>query len=191
MLSDCRECGKSFELPFRSGPKPQFCSHECRSTNRKRYYVGWVERNKEAVLEATRIRVHEWKKSNPDYFREHYKANKERRKRQSREWFAANKERALAKSKEYAAANPELRRAIGRKSRQTRRARLAAAFVEVVDAKVVFERDKGMCGICMKPIGSDKWHVDHITPLAQGGEHSYANSQLAHAKCNQSKGARV
>jgi 5-methylcytosine-specific restriction endonuclease McrA len=34
-------------------------------------------------------------------------------------------------------------------------------------------------------------HLDHIVPLARGGEHSYANTQPAHPTCNRRKGAKV
>jgi len=74
----------------------------------------------------------------------------------------------------------------------TRRARKLAAFVEVVDPSVVFARDKGVCGICRLPVARNQpWHVDHIEPLSKGGAHSYDNSQLAHARCNRSKQAKV
>lgn len=66
------------------------------------------------------------------------------------------------------------------------RARKRDAFVEHVDPMVVFERDAGVCGICGVPIVG-AFHVDHIVPLARGGEHSYANSQAAHPSCNSSK----
>lgn len=77
-------------------------------------------------------------------------------------------------------------------SSQSRRARKNGAFVEQVDPAVVFERDRGICGICTKPIDPpDKWHVDHVVPLAKGGAHSYHNTQPAHAFCNISKGAKL
>jgi 5-methylcytosine-specific restriction endonuclease McrA len=71
-----------------------------------------------------------------------------------------------------------------------RRARKLNAFVEDVDPTVLFERDEGLCGICGKPVDLTIAHVDHAIPLARGGEHSYANTQLAHPHCNLSKGAR-
>lgn len=59
-----------------------------------------------------------------------------------------------------------------------------AAFVEVVNRRVVFTRAQGICGICNLPIEERSWHVDHIIPLSKGGPHSYANTQAAHAVCN-------
>jgi 5-methylcytosine-specific restriction endonuclease McrA len=43
----------------------------------------------------------------------------------------------------------------------------------------------------MQPVDvNSKWHVDHIVPISKGGPHSYLNVQLAHAKCNRTKGAK-
>lgn len=73
----------------------------------------------------------------------------------------------------------------------TRRARKRAAVVETVYRKKVFERDGWRCGICGHPVNQRlAWphprspSLDHIVPLALGGEHSYANTQLAHLLCN-------
>lgn len=81
---------------------------------------------------------------------------------------------------------------------QVRRAREKNAFVEVVDPLVVFERDNWICQLCGYPVSKlrgretiDVASLDHIIPLAKGGKHSYANTQLAHFTCNSRKGARV
>lgn len=52
----------------------------------------------------------------------------------------------------------------------------------------VYARDKGRCGICGITVYGD-FHIDHVIPLSKGGEHSYANVQVAHPKCNQEKWA--
>lgn len=77
-----------------------------------------------------------------------------------------------------------------RQTDMTRRAKLAGAFVETVSAKVVFERDEGVCGICHEPVDPLDYHVDHIVAISVGGLHSYANSQVAHPLCNLRKGVR-
>jgi 5-methylcytosine-specific restriction endonuclease McrA len=69
---------------------------------------------------------------------------------------------------------------------------VAAAFVEDVDPRIVFTRDKGICGICRSPVEPDsKWEVDHVMPISRGGAHSYANVQLTHRRCNRQKHASV
>lgn len=85
-----------------------------------------------------------------------------------------------------------------RENHERRRARMKGVVSEVVHLADVIERSGGMCGICDEPIDLDLRHpnpqsrsLDHIVPLARGGAHSLANCQLAHLRCNISKGARV
>ena len=68
-----------------------------------------------------------------------------------------------------------------------RRARKAGAFVERVYRARVFERDSWRCQLCGKRLVRDEVAphpssptLDHIVPLAAGGEHSYQNVQAAH-----------
>jgi len=77
------------------------------------------------------------------------------------------------------------------------RARKRAAHVETVDPFKVFDRDGWRCQICHRPTPrrlrgtTDERapELDHIVPLARGGEHSYRNTQCACRKCNGAKGA--
>jgi 5-methylcytosine-specific restriction endonuclease McrA len=136
-------------------------------------------------------------------------ANPEQHRRKQREWRAANVEAARLKEAEYRAkpeqrakavartaqwmrTHPEHARMLGRKQDAKRRAIEQNAFVEVVDHRVVFARDHGICGICKEPVDPmSRWEIDHIVPIMRGGLHSYANVQLAHRKCNRSKGAKL
>jgi 5-methylcytosine-specific restriction endonuclease McrA len=86
---------------------------------------------------------------------------------------------------------PEELRTQRQKWEATRRAKKSGRFVEVVNRQVVFDRDKGVCGICHTPVDPTRYEVDHVVPLAAGGEHSYANAQLAHPTCNRRKWAKV
>jgi 5-methylcytosine-specific restriction endonuclease McrA len=93
--------------------------------------------------------------------------------------------------KAWNAANPE-RAAAHRRDKVNRyRARQYAAWVEHVDHRIVFDRDGGICGICGDPVDPANFHIDHVVPIARGGEHSYANAQIAHPACNQRKGVRL
>lgn len=93
--------------------------------------------------------------------------------------------------RKWCAANREASRHNARKASSSRRARLRDAFVEVVDPQVVFERDEGVCGICHGPVDRDEFDIDHVEPLALGGEHSYENVRVAHVSCNRRRGRRV
>jgi 5-methylcytosine-specific restriction endonuclease McrA len=186
----CLWCGGdvSRRLTKCGGPQPRFCSTECRRQHRKAYYAKWWAANRPDHLVKMAARVAAFNAKRPSYFREYYAKNKERKKREAGEWYKANTERALETQRQYAKAHPELIRAHSRRSRAKRRALIAAAFIESVDPKVVFSRDNGVCGICRCQVDpASKWEIDHIMPIARGGAHSYANSQLAHRRCNRKK----
>lgn len=76
-----------------------------------------------------------------------------------------------------------------------RRARQAGATViDLFDREQVFERDDWTCGICWLPVdrAADTFHpnsatVDHVVPLSRGGQHTLANVQCAHLRCNSMK----
>jgi 5-methylcytosine-specific restriction endonuclease McrA len=69
--------------------------------------------------------------------------------------------------------------------------RRGAIIVEIVDPRVLFERDAGICHICSRSVDPDRWEADHVAPLSAGGVHSYANTAVSHPSCNRSKGDRT
>lgn len=121
------------------------------------------------------------------------------------EWAERNRGKRTEQARRRRAANPDYQRQNVARWRERNysdhllkarmyasayRARKRDQFVEHVDPVVVFERDAGICGICSVPIVG-RFDVDHIVPLVKGGEHSYANVQVAHPSCNYSKKDRV
>ena len=119
----------------------------------------------------------------------------------TRAWKQRNSQRVNQHNRTYETKNPDKKSAWQDKYRQAnlpyfadrqaaRHARKKAQFKENVKRSVVFERDCGICGICGLPVDPKNWHLDHVTPLALGGEHSYANTQVAHPLCNIKKGAK-
>lgn len=83
--------------------------------------------------------------------------------------------------------------------RQKERARLRIVKIENVNAVKVFERDGWRCQRCHKKLnpankGTTKDtapELDHIIPLAAGGEHSHRNTQCLCRKCNGEKGSNI
>lgn len=79
-----------------------------------------------------------------------------------------------------------------------RRARKRKAFIDDVSREEVMRRCRWVCHLCGERIPKNaEWPapmfgtVDHVIPLADGGEHSYANCKAAHLTCNCRKGARA
>jgi hypothetical protein len=54
-------------------------------------------------------------------------------------------------------------------------------------------RDGFRCGLCRGPFGQGAWRItiDHILPRSRGGTLHPANLRLAHAACNQQRGAEM
>lgn len=134
---------------------------------RREYTREYRKRNREKLLAYGA----EYRARNPDY---------------QRNWYAKNSEHAREYARKWAKYHPDRRRAY----EAARAARKLNQYVEDVDPVVVLIRDAGICGLCESAVDS-AYHIDHIVPLSKGGEHSYANTQVAHAHCNIRKGNRV
>lgn len=72
-----------------------------------------------------------------------------------------------------------------------RRAATRGADAEDVDRVVVGERDRWVCGICLRKVDKaiayphpHSQSLDHVIPLSEGGPHTYANTRIAHLECN-------
>ena len=129
-------------------------------------------------------RARAWKQANPERARELNRKsrakNLESARRSAREYNERNRERIRENLRRYNEVHRERQNARAREYHQLK----ARATVERVDRLVVLERDDGVCGICGEDVDPMDFHVDHIVPVRQGGEHSYANVQTAHPACN-------
>lgn len=83
-----------------------------------------------------------------------------------------------------------------------RRAKLSAAMVDKdINLVDLFKKSNGICYLCGKPCDTEDRHeangtiicgdmypsIDHVIPLARGGQHSWNNVRLAHRICNSLK----
>ena len=81
--------------------------------------------------------------------------------------------------------------------RKARKLKQRGVATEVVNPLRVLERDKWTCQLCgektpkrLRGSYDDRApEVDHIIPIAVGGEHSYRNVQCACRSCNIAKSA--
>lgn len=121
-----------------------------------------------------------------EYHQAWTEANREHVNANGRQWRAKNKELDKAHKKTWADANPENRRA----RNATRRARKQAAVGKYTqhDIEQLKFRQRTRCTACGKKL--DKFHVDHIVPLAKGGTNNPQNLQLLCPPCNLSKSKR-
>ena len=84
--------------------------------------------------------------------------------------------------------------------------RRGAVAGHTVSRKLIYDRDQGTCWICSRKVQRwEEWQdatnrrqtrldflptLDHLRPLAKGGEHSAQNIRLAHFICNTMRGHR-
>jgi len=69
------------------------------------------------------------------------------------------------------------------------RARMAGGILSRDILTRLYRLQRGKCACCGLPLGS-RYELDHISPLAKGGQHSDNNMQLLRKRCNQEKSAK-
>jgi len=132
--------------------------------SRLRYYA-----DKEAAALVNKA----WRKKNAEQVRARQAAYKQANKGKVREMYA-----------KWEAANKEARLTINRNRRARQRG--AAGKLSRDIKQRLFVLQKGLCACCRQPLG-EKYHLDHIVPLALGGSNEDSNMQLLRAFCNLSK----
>jgi len=114
----------------------------------------------------------------------------ERSKQQMR-YAAKNPEKIAEHRKKYKARNPEK---VSQHRRNRRARKLKAQGRHTFDdVRSIFQYQGGLCANCKTKLsteGHEKYHVDHIMPLALGGSNWPDNIQCLCPTCNMSKGAK-
>lgn len=98
------------------------------------------------------------------------------------------------------------KRAMSKRKEIKRRAKIKSALVDHdITIEGLYRRDGGRCHICGLQCNwedytvrdgtviAGDWYpsIDHVIPLAKGGEHSWKNIRIAHRRCNTWKSDRV
>lgn len=146
--------------------------------------------------EARRADSAAWREKNPEKHKEMlrnwYASNAESAKAATKARYLANREDCLikgrARCKRHYADNKEMYYA----SSAERRAKKAGSLGKLTRGirKRLFAAQGGKCIYCSADLGRSA-HLDHVIPLAKGGEHSDDNVQLLCPPCNLSKGAKM
>lgn len=150
--------------------------------------------SKEDREAARREKRAQWRLQNRERLREqrraYYWADPERHRAKCREYKEKNPHRASYSHQVLASPNAEeikLRRA---SHSQLRRARQRGGRYEAISLRELIQRDHGICHLCGGGESADSWSMDHLKPVSQGGEHTWANVKLAHRLCNVRRGTR-
>lgn len=185
-------------------PQCKTCEREYALANKERrdaYQVQYREQNKvhlyaqKAVYRQThqeRIRFIKlrYRTEHADTIRESkrrcYEAKKDQYNERVRLNQRANPERTNRWKRAWSQRNPAKKQEV----RMRYNARKQGATIGAVDYAAIYQRDKGICHICLNPTPKGRLNYDHVIPLSKGGAHSMDNIKVSHARCNFKKGAR-
>ena len=147
------------------------------------YAAKYREENLETLRERDRGRYGRQK----EYFKQYNERNADRIRARRRIWTEANRERIAAKNAEWTQNNLDKHRT----HQHNRRAKLKAngGTLSSDICRVLMAAQMGKCACCKSTL-DDKYHLDHIVPIARGGANSDDNVQLLCATCNLRKGAK-
>jgi 5-methylcytosine-specific restriction endonuclease McrA len=169
MTKICRDCGEKksiTDFPLLRGCVPYTYCRACKAKQDKSSYI----RNRTKRLQVCA---------------EYRKYNRQAVMAKTAEWRKLNPERVKLLRRSWRKKNPEAKRV----SEATRRARKrkAGGRHTVSDIKALMAQQHGQCAICR--LFLETYHVDHVMPLALGGDNSKENIQLLCPTCNDKKGA--
>ena len=127
------------------------------------------------------------KPSNAEYLRKRREADREGHNTSRREWYHANLDKAREIRRKWYHRNRHKLRAAWVKKDAIRRG--AAGKHTQEDINRILDAQKHKCAVCRKSIKRG-YHIDHIKPLALGGDNFPRNLQVLCPPCNHSKGKK-
>jgi 5-methylcytosine-specific restriction endonuclease McrA len=136
--------------------------------------------------DKVKARNRAFRKKNPKYTREWYKANIDRERLRARDTMRrsrkAKPELELARKQRYRTANLETVRMRERENTQRRRALQGSCSPELAELMARLVREP--CAYCGSTTNVT---IDHVIPLSRGGKHEADNLAPACLSCNCSK----
>jgi len=165
LSSWCKKCTNTDNsIRIKKNPEPSRKAQRARRVaNPKKYDSAAIYRNENKKMLSDKYLA--WREQNP-----------EKQKSATAKWRLENYDSVLA-------------------TNRNRRSKKKYSFGSHTscDIILIFDNQRGLCANCKSRLvkdGKNKYHVDHIMPLALGGSNSKSNLQCLCPTCNMRKGAK-
>ena len=172
-------------------------SAKARLLNPEKYHAKdkkWRDANPHKVKEKTR----RWRIENRDKYligeKRRRDANPEKIRLKNKKYKTENAERLspqnIERANKWRAENPDKAKAVGRKARQHRRARLLNATGSYIQDEInaLIEKQNWLCATVQCQISlRERKELDHIIAVANGGSNDITNLQYLCLRCNRKK----
>lgn len=133
----------------------------------------------------------DYRKQNPEKVKasklKYYSENLERDRELKKSYFERNKQTILESRAAWRKANPKS--VLAYKHRRRTLKSQSLEHYTPKDVAQLFQLQNGLCVVCRLDLPVN-YHIDHIIPLARGGDNTKYNIQLLCPCCNRQKGAK-
>lgn len=215
----CPQCGGDLPAKKKTGPSPTYCSKTCRNAGsyaRRREAVNAEKRAATATRNTPRPCPECGETFKPSTARQKFCSRpcmmRNRNRRAAETNPPCTKPGCERVQRARGLCNPHLKQADReagtfkqepwnerrRENYHRRLDQIHATKTGTINKLEVFERDGWICGICAEPVDPDREYpdrmsasMDHVVPLALGGQHTWDNVQCSHLHCNIEKGKQL
>lgn len=178
VLGQCKPCVRARSAEWRAKNQDK----------KKAYQKQWMQSQASVYSAEHASAYYEKNKANLALKKAKYKKeNPEKVKLASQKWRNANMELARERRRACQKKNPEPAKLAAHKRRAIK-LNAGGELSKGIGAKL-FALQRGKCACCGEPLGN-KYHLDHIMPLALGGSNTDDNIQLLRPRCNNQKHAK-
>ncbi len=181
-----RQWGREHPDKVRAGLREWYWSDPERARAASRAWGVANPERKRALAKA-------WAKANPEKIRiisrKKYYADHAQNLARGRAYREKHAEKTRAYSRAHHAAHPDQRVAI--EARRRARKLSAGGSFSPSDVAAKLKAQKRKCAYCRTVLRGRAYHVDHIKPLARGGDNRPSNIQILCQKCNNRKAAKL